>query len=139
MKIIKKIFGFLTLLFIIGGWLVFTFTYIRNRALLEVLVANSIVKGSMQVLKIMAYSVLAVIIGLIFFVIYLKIGSYVRKAEREKEEALWEQQRANEEMNRQLRKEAEEAKKEAEQIRKDNEMMKMTYMAKEEEKGEEQA
>ena len=81
----------------------------------------------------MLLAVVAIIAGLLMFVLYMKVASIVRREEREKRAALKEAQRENEELNRQLRQEAEEAKAEAEKAKKENELMKMTFMRKEEE------
>lgn len=138
MKILKKIVGLLSALLIIGGAFVLLWQYFRNKQLFVVLLSNSIVKGSIGVLQKMGMAVIAIIVGLILFVIYMKIGSVVRRNEREKREALKLQQKENEELQRQLKKEAEEAKAEAEQAKKENELMKMTFMRKKEEGSEEE-
>ncbi|MBR4471268.1 MAG: hypothetical protein IKS54_08180 [Erysipelotrichaceae bacterium] len=139
MKILKKIVGLLSALLIIGGAFVLLWQYFRNKQLFVVLLSNSIVKGSIGVLQKMGMAVIAIIVGLILFVIYMKIGSVVRRNEREKREALKLQQKENEELQRQLKKEAEEAKAEAEQAKKENELMKMTFMRKKEEGSEEES
>ena len=131
MKILKKLVGLLSALLIIGGAFVLLWQYFRNKQLFVVLLSNSIVKGSIGVLQKMGMALIAIIVGLILFVIYMKIGSVVRRNEREKREALKLQQKENEELQRQLKKEAEEAKAEAEQAKKENELMKMTFMRKE--------
>lgn len=138
MKILKKIVGLLSALLIIGGAFVLLWQYFRNKQLFVVLLSNSIVKGSIGVLQKMGMAVIAIIVGLILFVIYMKIGSVVRRNEREKREALKLQQKENEELQKQLKKEAEEAKAEAEQAKKENELMKMTFMRKKEEGSEEE-
>lgn len=138
MKILKKIVGLLSALLVIGGVFVLFWQYFRNKQLFVVLLSNSIVKGSIGVLQKMGMALIAIILGLILFVIYMKIGSVVRRNEREKREALKLQQKENEELQRQLKKEAEEAKAEAEQAKKENELMKMTFMRKKEEGSEEE-
>ena len=141
MKILKTIFGFIAGVLIIGGGITFAWQYFRNKQLFVILMNNSVVKGSLGVLQRMALSVLAVILGLIVLSTYLKISSYIRRKEREKEEALLAQQRENEELNRQLKKEAEEAKAETERVKKQNDLLKMTFIrnpeAEEKEKTEE--
>ena len=92
MKILKKIVGLLSALLIIGGAFVLLWQYFRNKQLFVVLLSNSIVKGSIGVLQKMGMAVIAIIVGLILFVIYMKIGSVVRRNEREKREALKLQQ-----------------------------------------------
>ena len=138
MKLLKKIVGFVSLLLIVGGAAVLMWQYFRNKQLFVVLLSNSIVKGSIGVLQKMGMALIAIILGLILFVVYMKIGSVVRRIDREKKEALKIQQKENEEMQRQLKKEAEQAKAEAEQAKKENELMKMTFMRKEDEETEEE-
>ena len=133
MKLLKKIVGFVSLLLIVGGAAVLMWQYFRNKQLFVVLLSNSIVKGSIGVLQKMGMAIIAIFLGLIMFVLYMKIGSVVRRNEREKREALKVQQKENEALQRQLKKEAEEAKAEAEQAKKETELMKMTFMRKEEE------
>lgn len=133
MRILRTIFGFLSLTLVLGGSLTLFWQYFRNKQLFVVLMSNSIVKGSMSVLRNMLFAVIAIIVGLIFFSVYLKIAGWVRRNEREKQARLEEQQRLSEETARQLRKEAEDAKAEIEQVKKENELMKMTFMRKPEE------
>ena len=130
MKILKKIFGLLSGVAIIGGCGALTWQYFRNKQLLEVLISNSIVKGSITVLQKMALSILAIFLGLILLIIYFKLGSIVRRNERERREALKIEQRETEEQNRRLREEADAARAEAEQARKENEFMKQSLMSK---------
>ena len=136
MKLFKNLFSSLALILVTGGTLVLAWEYFRNKQLFVVLLSNSIVKGSMRVLQTMGIALLAVILGLVFFVISLKIGSAVRRSEREKKEALREQQKESEELKRQLRKEAEEAKAEAEEAKAEAERIRLSFGKKEEEKKE---
>ncbi|MBQ9425789.1 MAG: hypothetical protein IJU42_07605 [Erysipelotrichaceae bacterium] len=133
MKLLKKLVGFIALALVVGGSFVLLWQYFRNKQLFVVLLSNSIVKGSIGVLQKMGMAIIAIFLGLIMFVLYMKIGSVVRRNEREKREALKVQQKENEALQRQLKKEAEEAKAEAEQAKKETELMKMTFMRKEEE------
>ena len=116
-KILKKILGFVALVFIIGGLLVLMWQYFRNKQLFVVLMNNSIVKGSLGVLQKMLLAVLAIVVGLIISSIYFKLGSLIRQDEREKEAIAREQQRQQEEQNRLLREEAEAAKAEAQHMK----------------------
>ncbi|MBR3250349.1 MAG: hypothetical protein IKF80_01430 [Erysipelotrichaceae bacterium] len=136
MKILKKIMGFLSVVAIVGGGGSLAWQYFRNKQLLEVLISNSIVKGSINVLKRMGISILVIFAGMILLIIYFKIGSVIRRVEREKREALREERRESEELNRQLRKEADEARAEAEQARKENEFMRQSLLNKQSEEGE---
>ena len=131
MKILKKILGFLSVVTILGGSGSLAWQYFRNKQLLEVLVSNSI-----NVLKRMGISILVIFAGMVLLIIYFKIGSVVRRVEREKREALKEERRESEELNRQLRKEADEARAEAEQARKENEFMRQSLLNKQSEEGE---
>ena len=136
MKLFKNLFSSLALILITGGVLVLGWEYFRNKQLFVVLLSNSIVKGSMRVLQTMGIALLAVILGLVFFVISVKIGGAVRRNEREKKELLREQQKESEELKRQLRKEAEEAKAEAEEARAETERIRLSFGKKEEDKKE---
>lgn len=130
MKLLKKLFGFLSLILIIGGSFVLFWEYFRNKQLFVVLLSNSIVKGSIGVLQKMGLAIIAIIAGLIVFVIYMRLAGAVRRNEREKREAIREAQKESEETQRQLKKEAEAAKAEAEKVKKENELMKQTFMRK---------
>ncbi len=138
MKILKKIVGLIAFALVLGGTAVLFWQYFRNKQLFVVLLSNSIVKGSIGVLQKMGIALLAVILGLLMFVLYMKLAGVVRRNEREKREALKLAQKENEEIQRQLKQEAEEAKKEAEVAKKENELMKMTFMRKEGEETEAQ-
>ena len=133
MKIIKKIVGFISLILVAGGSIVLFWQYFRNEQMFAILAANSVVKGSLPVIQRMLLAVVAIVAGLLMFVVYMRLVSAVWKEEREKRAALKEAQRENEELNRQLREEAQQAKEEAEKAKKENELMKMTFMRKEEE------
>ena len=100
--------------------------YFRNKQLFVVLLSNSIVKGSISVLQKMAWAALAVVVGLIFLLISMKFGSIVRRNERERKALLKQQQKENDEIARQLKKEAEEAKAEAEQAKAEAERIRLT-------------
>ena len=76
----------------------------------------------------MGISVLVIFGGMVLLIIYFKIGSIVRRIEREKREALREERRESEELNRQLREEADKARAEAEQAKKENEFMRQSLM-----------
>lgn len=133
MKLLKNIFSFLGLLLIAGGGIVLAWQYIRNKALFQVLVSNSIVKGSLGVLQKMGYAIIAIVLGLILLVIAMKFGSIARRNEREKKALLKAQQKEIEENNRQLKLEAEKAQAEAEEARKEAQKLKDEYMSNQEE------
>ena len=84
----------------------------------------------------------AIVVGLIFLMISMKFASIARRNEREKKAALRQQQKENDEIARQLKKEAEEAKAEAEQAKAEAERIRLTLadtQKEEETKVEEQA
>lgn len=124
MKILKKIFGFISLFLIIGGIIYFNWLYFRNKQLIEVLLSNSIVRGSMGVLKKMGYSVLAIILGLCVSILYFRANAAVKKKEKAKKEEQKLQQKEQADINRQLQSELDDAKAETEQVRKENERIK---------------
>lgn len=133
MKILKKIIGIISLILIVGGAIALFWQYFRNKQMFAILAANSVVRGSLPIIKRMGLALVAIICGLLMLSLYLKVASIVRRNEREKKAALKEAQRENEERTRQLEREAEEAKAEAEKAKKENELMKMTFMRKPEE------
>lgn len=128
-KFFKKIIGFIALFLIVGGILVLMWQYFRNKQLFEVLLNNSVVKGSMVVLKKMMIATVAIIVGLVISSIYFKLGSSIRKAEKERKILLKEQQKEQERIN-------EELKKEAETLKAENEQMKESLQVQEEKKEE---
>ena len=136
MKFLQKLFSYIAAILIAGGAAVLAWQYFRNKQLFVVLLSNSIVKGSISVLQKMLYAVCAIVVGLICLSISLKCASVVRRNEREKREALKLQQKENDELNRQLKKEAEEAKAEAEQARAETERIRLSFGKKEEDKEE---
>ena len=130
MKRLKKILGFLAAVFILGGLIVLAFEYIRNKTTFNILFNNSVVKGTLPVLKNMGLALIAVFVGLLFSSFYFRVGGVVRRKEKEIKEALKAQQRESDELNEQLRREAEEARAEAEEAKKETEMMRMTFVRK---------
>jgi uncharacterized membrane protein len=132
MRIIQKIFGFIGMLLILGGAGVCSWEYFRNKQLFVVLLSNTIVRGSMDVLKKMGMGILAIIVGLICLVVWMKAGSVARRNERERSAALREQEKENREEAKRLRKEAEDARREAEEAKKEAEKIRLTLEPKEE-------
>ncbi|MBQ2583142.1 MAG: hypothetical protein II577_04500 [Erysipelotrichaceae bacterium] len=142
MKFLKELFAFLGGFSVLGGAFVLMWQYFRNKQLFVVLLSNSIVKGSITVLQKMAMAAAAIVVGLIFLMISMKFASIARRNEREKKAALRQQQKENDEIARQLKKEAEEAKAEAEQAKAEAERIRLTLadtQKEEETKVEEQA
>ena len=126
MKFIKSVFYFIGLVLVLGGAGMLAWQYFRNKALFAVLLSNSIVKGSIGVLQKMGIATLAIFLGLILLIIGLKIGSAVRRNEKEKRAIQKAKEKEAEEHNRQLKLEAEEARKEAEEARKEAQRLKET-------------
>ena len=132
MKLLRQIFTILGFLLILAGVAVVSWQYLLNKRLFAVLLNSTNVRESMGVLKLMAYGVGAVFVGLVCLVIAMKFASIVRRNEREKREALKAQERENKELQKQLKKEAEEAKKEAEEAKAEVEKLKQSHDEKEE-------
>lgn len=133
MKFLKKLIGFIAMVLIIGGGLSLGWIYFRNKQLFNILLTNSIVQGSLGVLKEMGLAIIAIFIGLVFLTISLKLGSIVRRNERNKKAARMEEQRRLEEQNRQYEQEAIQAKAEAAAARREAEKVRMTLASKIEE------
>lgn len=133
MKFFRNIFYFLALVLIVGGGVTLAWQYFRNKALFQVLLSNSIVKGSIGVLQKMGIAVLAIFAGLILLIIGLKIAGAVRRNEKEKKAQIKAQQKEYEENNRQLKLEAEEARKEAEEARQEALKLKNDFLVNNEE------
>ena len=131
MKFLKKVLGFIALFLIIAGAVMLMWQYFRNKQLLEVLMSNSIVKGSIDVLKKMGIAVLMIIAGLIVSSVYFKVGGVVRRNEREKKELLKQQERELKAETENARAEAENARAEAEAIRRENEEFKLRFQQEE--------
>ena len=133
MKFLKKLISFIAMVLIIGGSLSLGWIYFRNKQLFNILLTNSIVQGSLGVLKEMGLAIIAIFIGLVFLTISLKLGSIVRRNERNKKAARMEEQRRLEEQNRQYEQEAIQAKAEAAAARREAEKVRMTLASKIEE------
>ena len=133
MKFLKKLISFIAMVLIIGVSLSLGWIYFRNKQLFNILLTNSIVQGSLGVLKEMGLAIIAIFIGLVFLTISLKLGSIVRRNERNKKAARMEEQRRLEEQNRQYEQEAIQAKAEAAAARREAEKVRMTLASKIEE------
>jgi uncharacterized membrane protein YhiD involved in acid resistance len=133
MKFLKKLISFIAMVLIIGGGLSLGWIYFRNKQLFNILLTNSIVQGSLGVLKEMGLAIIAIFIGLVFLTISLKLGSIVRRNERNKKAVRMEEQRRLEEQNRQYEQEAIQAKAEAAAARREAEKVRMTLASKIEE------
>ena len=125
LKVIKNILLWLALILIVGGALVFVFQYAANRNLFNVLMNNSVVQGSLGVLKSMLIAALAVLIGFMLLSAAFKLSSYIKRKEEEKrlaelqrkadELALQERMKQQEEQANARMKNAEEVMKKEEE------------------------
>ena len=115
-KVLKTILGILSFTLIFGGFVVFNWQYFRNKQLFNVLLNNSVVQGSLPVLQKMALAVLAIIVGLIVTVLYIRLSASIRKETREKNRAAKEKQAETERTNRELKKEVKDTKAENKQL-----------------------
>ena len=84
MKTLKKVLTWISVILIVGGILFFTIEYLANRNLFKVLMSNSVVRGSLGVLKNMLIAVVMVIVGLLLLSLTFKIGDSIRRKEEEK-------------------------------------------------------
>lgn len=130
MKLLRSILRYSALILVLGGLIVMFMTYITKKEILMALVSNTIVKSSMTVLKTLAFCVGAIVLGMLLFMLSMRLSSSIRKYERERDAELREKEKENRETNRRLQQEAEEAKAEAEKVKKENELMRQTFMGK---------
>ena len=82
MKILKAIFSWLSLILILMGAGLIAVKYFTNRSLLAALLAEPMVKQSLGVIEVMLYGLAAVVLGLIFLVIAMRIGGSIRSKEK---------------------------------------------------------
>ena len=134
MKLIRSILRYIALILVLGGVIIISFEYYKNKAVFNILTSSVEVRESMGILKIMGLALLGIVIGLLIFIMSMKLSSIIRKRERERAVELEEREKENRETAMRLQKEADEAKKEAEQARKEAEKMKEALDAAEENK-----
>ena len=139
MKALRSLLRYAALLLVVGGLVVVGMTYVTKKEILMALVSNTIVKSSMSVPKTIAMAVGAVILGLLLFILSMRLSSSIRRVERERNAELRAKEKENKEEAKRLQREAEEAKAEAEKIKKENELMRQTFMKQPEEEQEKQA
>lgn len=84
MKLIKTILMWLSIILILGGLLVIVVQYTSNVNLFHVLMNNSVVQGSLGVIKTILLAALAVLVGFILLIASFKLGSYISRKEEEK-------------------------------------------------------
>ena len=117
MKVIKKVVSFLSLVLLLGGVVLILYTYLTNHTFvnkLTSLMTNAECKKGMLFLLI-GFAFL--VTSFIFFSLSMRMGSSIRRKEKEQaalDRARWEQE---EERNRQLQEEAAAARAEAERYR----------------------
>lgn len=134
MRIIRSFLRYAALILVVGGAVVMGFTFITKKEILNALVSNTIVRSSMSVLKTMGMALCAIFVGLIIFMLSMRLSSIIRRNEREKNAELRQREKENKETNKRLQQEAEEAKREAEEAKREAEKMKQTLMENEDNK-----
>ncbi len=82
MKILKAIFSWLSLILILMGAGLIAVKYFTNRSLFAALLAEPMVKQSLGIIEVMLYGLAAVVLGLIFLVIAMRIGGSIRSKEK---------------------------------------------------------
>lgn len=134
MKLIRSILRWIASLLVLGGILALAYYFFSKKEILNALISNTIVRSSMPVLKNMGLAVCAIFLGLLVFMLSMKLSSVIRRNEREKNAELRQREKENKEENKRLQREAEDARKEAEEAKKEAEKMKQTLMDGEESK-----
>lgn len=81
MKTLKKVLTWIAAILIVGGIAFFLIEYLANRNLFKVLMSNSVVRGSLGVLKHMLIAVLMVIVGLLLLSLSFKIADSIKRKE----------------------------------------------------------
>lgn len=82
MKVIKAIFSWLSLILILMGAGLIAVKYFTNRSLFVALLAEPMVKQSLGIIEVMLYGLAAVVLGLIFLAIAMRIGGSIRSKEK---------------------------------------------------------
>ena len=82
MKVLKAIFSWLSLILILMGAGLIAVKYFTNRSLFAALLAEPMVKQSLGVIEVMLYGLAAVVLGLIFLAIAMRIGGSIRSKEK---------------------------------------------------------
>ena len=101
LKILKTIVSAIAWTLILGGVLVFLVTVAYNHNTLQIIFSDPIVQASLTILVRLLYCVGAILIGLIFLTIAVKIGFSIRSKEREqkkieakrRKEEKWEEEK----------------------------------------------
>ena len=101
MKVLKSIVSTIAWILIIGGLLVFLVTVAYNHNTLQIIFSDPIVQASLTILVRLLYCVAAVLVGLVFMTIALRIGYNIRTKEREqrkvdakrRKEEKWEEEK----------------------------------------------
>ncbi len=102
MKVLKTVFSAIAWVLILGGALVFLVTVAYNHSTLQIIFADPVVKASLVILVRLLYCIGAVLLGLVFLAIAMKISFSIRSKEREqkkldakrRKEEEWEEEKA---------------------------------------------
>ena len=123
MKILKKILNWLSLILLIGGAGLILVTYLTNKSFITYLTSQLNNAQFGGALKKMMIGMVMIIVALIIFVLSLKLGSIIKK--KDKERAALEKEKAAEQeaINQQIRQEAEDAKAEAARLKEEAESL----------------
>ncbi len=121
MKFIQTVLNVLSAILVFGGTVVIGFTYLTNKPFISYL--SSILTNAQfgSVMKRVLYGGAAIIIGLLIFTISLRIGSAIRRKDRQRRQEEKERQAEIDAQNRQLREDAKQARAEAEAMKKEAE------------------
>ncbi len=84
MKILKKLTAWIAWILIIGGLGYMLYTYLINKSALIIMLNDPAFKTAMGILQKMLFGGLAVLAGLIFLVVSLRLAISVRKKEKQK-------------------------------------------------------
>ena len=83
MKVLKTIVSAIAAILILGGLIMFAVTVAYNHNTLQIIFSDPIVQASLNILTRLLYCIIAVLVGLIFLTIALRIGVSIRSKERE--------------------------------------------------------
>ena len=121
MKFIRTILNVLSAILVFGGAAVIGFTYLTNKPFISYL--SSILTNAQfgNVMKRVLYGGVAIIVGLLIFAISLRVGSAIRRKDRQRRQEEKERQAEIDAQNKQLREDAKQARAEAEAMKKEAE------------------
>lgn len=121
MRIIRKILNWVSVITIVVGVCLIIFSYLTNRSFLAYItnILNDAQFGTTFKHILIGFGL--VILGLILFSFGLRLGSRIRKVDRERKEEEKKNRELEEARNRKVKEEAESARAEAEQLKKEAE------------------